>query len=80
MLIELVSSLTSRLDALEKRQTGAETVDEKIEEMVDKKLAEILEEKGEREKRKKNIIVVNLSESLKTDTVERKEDEVKKKK
>ena len=78
MLIELVSSLASRLDTLEKKQTRAETIDEKIEEMVDKKLGEILEEKGEKEKRRKNIIIVNLSESQKTDSVERKEDEVKK--
>ena len=53
-----------------------EKLEEKIEEVVDRKLAEIMEEQREVEKRKKNLIIVNLKESTQTEFEERKKEDL----
>ena len=74
-LIPLIHSLSSRLENIEKGLMG-EKLEEKIEEVVDRKLAEIMEEQREVEKRKKNLIIVNLKESTQTEFEERKKEDL----
>ena len=69
-LIPLVATLSNRLENIEKNLLG-ENLEEKIEEVVDRKLAEAMNEQREVERRKKNLIIVNLKESSKTDIKER---------
>ena len=60
--MKLFQDMIQRLEKLEGVQTG-KSIDDKIEEAVGKKVTELLDEKNEKEKRKLNLIVVNLPES-----------------
>lgn len=74
-LVPLVHSLKTKLEKIEEG-LGMEKLEEKVEEVVDRKLAEALEEQNEIEKRKDNIIIVNMRESDKTSVEERKQDDL----
>lgn len=74
-LIPLVGALSNRLENLENNLLG-EKMEEKIEQIVDRKIAEALEEQKEVETRKKNLILVNIKESSKTDIKERMEEDL----
>ena len=69
-LVQLLQDTIVRLDKLEGAYTG-KSLDETIEEAVDRKVTEVLEESKEKEQRKLNITVANLSESM-VGTVEEK--------
>ena len=62
-LVKLFQDMIERLEKLERAHTG-KSLDEKIEEAVDRKVTEVLEESKEKEQRKLNIIVANLPESM----------------
>ena len=72
---KMIDLFNRRLETIE-REIGGEGQERKIEEIVDKKLAEALEERDEKEKRKNNILIVNLKESTRTTTDEKKEDDM----
>lgn len=74
-LTKLVRSMAVKIQNLEGGHTG-DSLDQKIEKMVERKLAEAFDEKVEREKRMLNLIVVNLDESRETEPEERKRDEM----
>jgi hypothetical protein len=74
-LVPLIHSLKTKIERIEDG-LGIEKLEEKIEEVVDRKLAAALEEHQEIEKRKRNILIVNLKESAKTSIEERKEDDI----
>ena len=74
-LQEMIAVLTAKIGRLESGCNGA-SLDEKIEKIVDKKLAEKIEEKGEKEDRKNNLIIVNLMESKKETAEERKKEDL----
>ena len=77
VLTKLLQDMVERLEKLE-TANGGKSIDEKIEAAVERKMTHVLEEAKEKEKRKHNIIVVNLPESLKRTPEERKrEDEEK---
>jgi hypothetical protein len=63
------------MESLEKGLMG-EKLEEKIEEVVDRKLAELWEEQVEVEKRKCNLVIWNLKESAKTEIEEKKRDDL----
>ena len=71
-LIPLVKSLHKRMESLEEGM--GKKLDEKIEEVVDRKLEELMDEKMEIDKRRNNLILVNLKESAKTEIEERKKE------
>ena len=74
-LSSLIQTLGEKVVMMEKSFTG-EGIEDKIEKMVTKKVDEAMEEREEREKRKFNLVVVNLPESRKTEANERKNEEV----
>jgi hypothetical protein len=61
-LIMKVDIMAQKMTMLETGYTGA-SLDEKIERAVQRKLAEALDERGEIEKRKLNVVVVGVKES-----------------
>ena len=71
-LSKLVVKLTDKIDKMEEGQS----LERKIEETVEKKLSEALDERVEREKRKQNIILVNVPESSKESPEDRKKEDV----
>ena len=73
-MMKLFQDMIQRLEKLEGVQTG-ESIDDKIEEAVGKKVTELLDEKNEKEKWKLNLIVVNLPESNKPKHEERKRED-----
>ena len=70
-------NLTEKIMKLEQGGTG-ESLEKKIEEVVARKLSEVQEERGEREKRKDNIILVNVPESTGEDNEDRKKEDIEK--
>ena len=66
--------MVERLEKLEKAN-GEKSIDEKIEAAVERKMTHVLDEVKEKEKRKPNIIVVNLPESLERTPEERKRED-----
>ena len=74
-LLCLVHTLTQRLVSLESN-CSEESIDRKIEDAVEKKVSEYLDEKQEKEKRKSNIVITNLPESKKESPGERKQDDL----
>ena len=62
-LVQLFQDMIVRLEKLEGAHTG-KSLDEKMEDAVDRKVTEVLEESKEKEQRKLNIIVANLPESM----------------
>jgi hypothetical protein len=74
-LIPMVHAMSARMESLEKGLMG-EKLEEKIEEVVDRKLAELWEEQVEMEKRKCNLVIWNLKESAKTEIEEKKKDDL----
>ena len=70
---KMMELFSKRLEAIE-REIGVDKQEQKIEEIVDRKIAEALEERDEKEKRKNNIVIVNLRESGKPTAEERQED------
>ena len=66
--------MVERLEKLEKAN-GEKSIDEKIEAAVERKMTHVLDEVKEKEKRKPNIIVVNLPESLERTPKERKRED-----
>lgn len=74
-LLPLVKTISSRLETLEK-QLSEENLEEKIREIVDKQIDDRLEEQMEIEKRKKNLIFVNVKESVRTEIEERQRDDL----
>ena len=74
-LVRLFESVDARLGRLESGYTG-ETLEKKIEEVVVEKVAEIWEEKVEREKRELNLIIANLPESGKTEREDKMKDDI----
>ena len=71
--MKLFQDMIQRLEKLEGVQTG-KSIDDKIEEAVGKKVTELLD-KNEKEKRKLNLIVVNLPESNKPTHEKRKRED-----
>jgi hypothetical protein len=72
----MVEGLNMRLANLERGLLKGEALEQKIEEVVDKKLAEVMDEQKEIEKRKMNVIIWNLRESAKAEVAEKKEDDL----
>ena len=73
----MLTSLHARLDRLEDTQNeNLIEVERKIEEVVDGKVKEYMEENEEKEKRKHNIIICNLPESPAESPEERKNDDL----
>ena len=73
-LIPLFQTMSDRLQNLEKSM--GEQLEEKIEEVVERKLEEKMEEMMEVEKRKKNLVIVNMAESTKTEIEECRKDDL----
>ena len=69
-LIRKIESMDEKINKLEQGYTGV-SLDEKIEKAVERKLAEALDERGEIEKRKLNLIVVGVHESEEVRQVDR---------
>ena len=74
----LLSAVKDRLDMIEQsKQIDKEEINKKIEDMVEAKVKDIMEEKEEKEKRKLNLILVNIKESASPILEERKEEDIK---
>ena len=73
-LMQLFHDMVQRLDQLEKSNNG-KNIDDKIEEAVERKMTQVLDETKEKEKRKLNIIVANLPESREGSVEERNRDD-----
>ena len=71
----MIGILTAKVKRLEEGCNGG-SLEEKIERMVDRKLAEKLDDRVERDERKNNLIVVNLPESTKSTVEEKKQDDI----
>jgi hypothetical protein len=71
MIIRIMEGLSGKVHTLES-QTSAENLDKKIENIVDKKLAEA----REREKRERNLVFVNIKESAAVAATERKREDI----
>jgi hypothetical protein len=71
MIIRIMEGLSGKVHTLES-QTSAENLDKKIENIVDKKLAEA----REREKRERNLVFVNIKESAAAAATERKREDI----
>ena len=69
-IFQLLKVMTERLEYLEKNDKVT-----KIEETIENKVQEYMQDKEERDKRKLNIIVVNIPESEKESAEERKKDD-----
>ena len=76
-LVQLFQDMIERLDKLERAHTG-KSLEEKIEEAVDRKVIEVLEESKEKEQRKLNIIVANLPASMVGTVEERRREDSEK--
>ena len=74
-ILTALESVTERLEKLERIQS-ADIIEKKIEVVVEQKVAEYMDEMREKEKRKLNIIVANLSESEKDTAEGRKEEDL----
>lgn len=74
-LIPMIHSMNEKILNIE-NEMGGKKLEDKIEEVVDKKIAEAFGEGQEREKRKKNLIITNVKESSKANPTERKEDDL----
>ena len=75
LILGLVHTLTERLNAME-LNCSVESIDKKIEEAVERKVTEYLEEKDEKESRKLNIVITNVPESKMETPTERKKDDL----
>ena len=75
VLTKLLQDMVERLERLE-RANGEKSIDDKIEAAVERKMNHMIEETNEKEKRKRNIIVVNLPESNGRTVEERKRDDI----
>ena len=71
-IFQLLQTMTTRLEHLEMRHDQ----EEHIEQIIEKKVEEYLRESEEKEKRKLNIIVVNLPESKKETSEVRKMEDI----
>ena len=76
-LVQLFQDIIVRLGKLEGAHTG-KSLDEKMEDAVDRKVTEVLEESKEKEQRKLNIIVSNLPESMVGTVEERRREDSEK--
>ena len=74
-LIPMMTDIRARLENVEK-SFSLEGIEKKLDEMVDQKVKEVMEEKLEIEKRERNLIIVNLPESDKPTMAERTEDDI----
>ena len=74
-VLMLVTSMEERLAKIEGTHSK-DGIEKLIEETVQRKVAQVFEETQEREKRKNNIIVVNLAESQKEEGADRKQDDI----
>lgn len=72
-VLKMLESLKSRIDDMESKHDACS--DENIDKKIEQKVGEYMEEMQEREKRKLNIIVVNLPESGKDSAEERKQED-----
>ena len=77
-IIPLVRTIGTRMNDLEKhyQEISGPKLEAKIEEVVDKKIAQALEEQKDIDRRRKNLIVVNVKESTKKDLKMRNEDDL----
>ena len=90
-MIKLVVGLQSKIDRMQEKMDMMEknmenrgesereektTGDRRMEEMVEKRMVYATEEQMERDRRRKNIVIVNLKESSKTDSAERKAEDL----
>jgi hypothetical protein len=75
-LLPMVEALNARFTNLEQGLLKGEALEQKIEEVVDRKLAEALDEQREVDRRKKNLIIWNLKESTKLEIAEKKEEDL----
>jgi len=60
--MNMLGSISQRIEKIE-GSNSVEAIEKKIEETVEKKVAEYMEEVTEKEKRKMNMVIVNLTES-----------------
>jgi len=58
-------------------EASGQALENKIEETVNRKLKEALDEREDRDKRKCNIVVTNIPESRKEEAEERRKDDTK---
>ena len=72
-LMEMIRTMGAKIQALEKasRDSNGQSFEERVTQLVDKRIEEAVEEKEEKEKRKLNLILVNVPESTKQDPKER---------
>ena len=61
-LLNMFQDMIQRMEKIEGAQMG-KSIDQKIEEAVDRKMTEVMDETKEKEQRKLNIIIANLPES-----------------
>ena len=75
-ILKVLTSVHDRLDKLEgKQRENLREVESKIEEVVERKVKDYMEESEEKEKRKLNIIICNLPESSAETPEERKNED-----
>ena len=75
LILKMMQTMDLRLQQLEAKDP-MESIDKILEEKVEKKVAEMFEEQLEKEKRKLNIIMVNLPESKAESAEERKKEDL----
>ena len=76
-MFDMLSAFGHRLVEIEKdKKQFSEKLDEKIENAVDKKVREVIEEENERKRRQDNIVVVNIPESSADDPEQRQRDDI----
>ena len=78
-LTNMLQNVLERLTKMESRGTGPnqQDLDKKIEDMVEAKIQDALEEQRAKESKKLNLIIVNLRESASANLQEAKEDDKK---
>ena len=76
-MFDMLSSFGHRLVEIEKdKKSFADQMDEKIENAVDKKVREVIEEENDRKRRQDNIVLVNIPESNADDPEQRQRDDI----
>ena len=75
-MLPMIHAMNEKILNIEK-ELGGKNLEDKIEEVVDRKVEEAFNEAQEREKRKKNIIVSNVKESSKALSEDRKADDMR---
>ena len=74
LIMKMFQEMITRMEKLKGMQNG-KSIDDKIEEAVERKMTLMVEEASEKDKRKQNIIIANLPESTEETLEERKRED-----